>query len=552
MSAGPYVGALDQGTGGTRFVVFDREGAPVSSAFTAHNTIERGTDRVEYDPLKLWGCATDTIRRALVRADIEADQLRALGVSSQRQTVLAWAEATGRPVTNALSWQDRRTADRVAALDADERRLIRERTGLEPDPYFAAPGVQWLLDNGGTQGAVGGDRGSDGDAGGDGGDGAGAHPADGAGGARGDGAGRVRSGDVGGEADPTLRDRAAAGEVLVGTADSWLLYNLTGTHATDVTNAAQTMLFDIRAREWDDDLLDLFDVPRAALPAVHPASDPSGFGETDPGGILGAAVPVTGVMGDQQAALLGRVGGDRDDAKVTYGTGNFFLQHTGTEPVDAGTDLLSTVWFQRAGSAPLYALEGPVFATGTLLEWLRSVGFLDRAEGFDQLGSTAVEGSVRVVPGFGGLGAPHWVPDADTAVLGVTRDTDPDAVVRAAVRAIAFATRAVVEAAEAATGAHHDRLLVDGGAIQHDEFAQWQADLLDRRLVRSAVTQTTALGAGFAAGLAAGVWDSLADLDRCRTEGRTFVPTVDSTRASEAYRRWRAAVESVAALPDDA
>ncbi|MBB6645646.1 FGGY family carbohydrate kinase [Halobellus ruber] len=511
MSAGPYVGALDQGTGGTRFVVFDGDGSPVSSAYTTHNTVTPDVDRVEYDPLKLWGCATDTIRRVLVRADVEADRLRALGVSSQRQTVLLWEAATGRPVANALSWQDRRTADRIAALDAEDRQLIRSRTGLEPDPYFAAPNAQWLLDNGDA--------------------------------ATGDG--KPGFGDSAGTA---LRERAAAGNVLVGTVDSWLLYNLTGTHATDVTNAAQTMLFDIHAREWDDDLLDLFGVPRAALPTVHPSSDPTGFGETDPDGILGAAVPVTGVMGDQQAALLGRVGADRDAAKVTYGTGNFFLQHTGTEAPDADSKLLSTVWFQRAGSGPLYGLEGPVFATGTLLEWLRSVGFLERADGFDRLGPTAPRGPVQVVPGFGGLGAPYWVPGVDTAVLGVTRNTDADAVVRAAVRAIAFATRTVVDAAEAATGVDHDRLLVDGGAIQHDEFAQWQADLLGRRLVRSEVTQTTALGAGFAAGLAADVWDSIDDLDRCRTEGRTFTPSAESDAVEAAYRRWQTAVDAVAGI----
>jgi glycerol kinase len=511
MSAGPYVGALDQGTGGTRFVVFDGDGSPVSSAYTTHNTVTPDADRIEYDPLKLWGCATDTIGRALVRADVEADRLRALGVSSQRQTVLLWEAATGRPVANALSWQDRRTADRIAALDTEDRQLIRSRTGLEPDPYFAAPNAQWLLDNGGAATADGHDG-------------------------------------FGNRTGSTLRERAAAGEVLVGTVDSWLLYNLTGTHATDVTNAAQTMLFDIHDREWDDDLLDLFDVPPPALPSVHPSSDPTGFGETDPDGILGAAVPVTGVMGDQQAALLGRIGDDRDDAKVTYGTGNFFLQHTGTEPPELDSKLLSTIWFQRAGSDPLYGLEGPVFATGTLLEWLRSVGFLERADGFDRLGPTVPRGPVQVVPGFGGLGAPYWVPGVDTAVLGVTRNTDADAVVRAAVRAIAFATRAVVEAAESATGAAHDRLLVDGGAIQHDAFAQWQADLLGRRLVRSEVTQTTALGAGFAAGLAADVWDSVDDLDRCRTQGQTFTPSAESDAVEAAYRRWRTTVESVAGI----
>jgi glycerol kinase len=508
MSSEPYVGALDQGTGGTRFAVFDRRGRPVSSAFTAHDAVSRDAGRAEYDPRELWGCATESIRRALLGADVEPDRLRALGVSTQRQTVLVWEADSGRPVTNALGWQDRRAAGRVAALDADERRLIRARTGLEPDPYFAAPTVQRLLDGG-----------SSGDAIGDGPAGSGERP---------------------------LRERAAAGEVLVGTADSWLLFNLTGTHATDVTNAAQTMLFDVHDRAWDGDLLDLFGVPRAALPAVHPSSDPDGFGETDPDGILGAAVPVTGVLGDQQAALLGRIGPDLDDAKVTYGTGNFFLQDVGTDPTAAETPLLDTIWFHRAGSDPRYGLEGPVFATGTLLEWLRSVGFLDRADGFDRLGPTTLGESVRIVPGFGGLGAPWWASDADTAVLGVTRDTDADAVVRAAVRAIGFATRAVVEAAEAATGVDHDRLLVDGGAIQHDAFAQWQADLLDRRLVRSEATETAASGAGVAAGLSAGVRNGLDDRDRHRTGGRSFTPNGDSDAVDDAYRRWREVVESVA------
>ena len=520
MTTAPYVGALDQGTGGTRFAVFDTDGTAVSEAFTTHNTLTPGAGRIEYDPRNLWGCATDTIRRALVRAEIDPAQLRTLGVSSQRQTALLWAADTGRPVTNAISWQDRRTADRIAALDFDERRAIRHKTGLEPDPYFAAPAIQWLLDNGSDTAASGAER----------------APSD--------------AQDSGGNADreTPLRRRAAQGDVLAGTVDSWLLYNLTGVHATDITNAAQTLLFDIHAREWDDDLLSIFDVPRPSLPTVYPSSDSEGFGETDPNGVLGAAVPVTGVMGDQQAALLGRVASDCDDAKVTYGTGNFFLQPTGREPVAVDGDLLTTIWFQRAGGEPRYGLEGPVFATGAVLEWLRTVGFLDRAGGLDELGETEPHGSVHVVPGFGGLGAPDWVPEAETAVVGVTRETDRGDVVRAAVRAIAFGTRAVVEAAEAATGVDHTRLLVDGGAVRHDEFAQWQANLLDRRLIRPGVSQTTALGAGLAAGLAVGVWNSLEDLDRCRPEGRTFSPTTESEVVTDAYQRWLTVVDAVAEI----
>jgi len=505
-----YIGALDQGTSGTRFVVFDADGKPLSEAFTSNRQRSIGADRIEYDPLKLWGCATDAIRRGLANAEVESEQLRALGISAQRQTVLLWDADSGRPVTGALSWRDRRTAATIRALDEAEKRLIRERTGLEPDPYFAAPNVKWLLDNG-----------SD---------------------ARDEADGSVNQGSG------DRRDRANRGEVLVGTVDAWLLYNLTGAHATDVTNAAQTMLFDIHERAWDDELLDLFDVPRAALPEVHPSSDPEGFGTTDPDGILNTAVPVTGVMGDQQAALLGRVArtddGARDSAKVTYGTGNFFLQSTGGEPVEARGSLLTTIWFQRAGEPPRYGLEGPVFSTGAILEWLQEIGLLDG--GIDCPTVTEQTGAVQLVPSFDGFGAPEWISETSGGVFGLDRQTDREDLLRAAVEAIAFGTRAVIEAAEEATDVEHDRVLVDGGAIQDDAFAQCQADLIGRPLVRSDVTQTTALGAAFAAGMAVEVWGPDADLEACRPDGRTFTPDGTDGRVDEAYRRWRDVVSTVA------
>ncbi|QCC47554.1 FGGY family carbohydrate kinase [Halobellus limi] len=551
MSGTSHLGALDQGTSGTRFVIFDESGTPISEAFTGHQPQTAGAGRIEYDPLRLWGCATDAIRRGLAGADLDAAELRALGISSQRQTVLLWDAESGRPCTSALSWRDRRTTAQIQALDDEERRLIRDRTGLEPDAYFAAPKIKWLLDEGGDGAQKAGrgeqEAGRSGERAGPNGQKSGRSERR-ADRDRGADADEGAAGHDDGRRDADLRERAARGEVLLGTVDSWLCYNLTGRHVTDVTNAAQTMLFDIRGREWDDDLLALFDVPRPALPTVRPSSDPEGFGVTDPDGVLNAAVPVTGVMGDQQAALLGRVACTESNAKVTYGTGNFFLQNTGTEPVEADGELLTTIWFQRAGEDPYYGLEGPVFATGAVLEWLRTVGLLEDAAELDQPGCTEREEAVHFVPAFGGLGAPDWVPGARGGVFGLHRDTDRDDVLRAAVEAIGFGTRAVVEAAEAATGVAQDRLLVDGGAIQNDEFAQCQADLIDRPLVRSNVTQTTALGACFAAGLAAGVWGSLDDLEPCRPNGRTFSPTGDSAAVTDAYRRWRDVVETVARM----
>jgi glycerol kinase len=492
---GEYIGAIDQGTTGTRFVIFDGAAEPVADAFTSHTRRMTPPDRVEYDPMEIWASATDAVGRGLRAADVGTDDLAALAVANQRQTSLLWDRATGEPVTPAISWQDRRTADRVAAMDAGTTALIRERTGLVPDPYFAAPTLEWLLDEGGA-------------------------------------------GD--------LRARARAGEVAFGTVDAWLVSRLTGEHATDVTNAAQTMLFDIHDLAWDEDLLAAFDVPPTVLPEVRPSSDPEGFGRTDPDGTLGASVPVAGVLGDQQAVLLGQAGFAAGDAKVTYGSGNFFLQNTGSEPVTGTDDLLTTVWFQRAGEEPWYGLEGPVFTTGAALEWLETVGLLEDTGGADALaGGVDDPDGVAVVPAFTGLGAPDWTPGARAAVFGLSRHTRREHLVRATLESIAFGTRAVVEAAGAATGVDHDRLLVDGGAIYDDAFAALQADLLGTSLARAGVTQTTALGAAFAAGLAVGTWDSLSAVREVHDTDRVFRPTDDRASIEERYRRWLAVVEAV-------
>lgn len=493
-----YIGAIDQGTAGTRFVVFDQSGRPAADAFTKLTPQTAESGRVEYDPVELWGSVTDVVHRGLASADIGADDLSALAVANQRQTTIVWERSSSRPVAAALSWQDRRTVDRMASLEPEVVDLIRERTGLIPDPYFAAPKLEWLLEHGG---------------------------------------------------DGSLRERAEAGEVLFGTVDSWLLYHLTGAHVTDVTNAAQTMLFDIEALSWDDDLLDVFGIPREMLPAVRPSSDLEGFGRTDPDGVLAAKIPVTGVLGDQQAALVGQAGFDDGAAKVTYGSGNFFIQNTGTDPVWTDNGLLTTIWFQQAGGDPWYGLEGPVFTTGTTLEWLERIGLLDDPGELARL-ARAVDSTegVFVLPAFAGLGAPVWDPMVRAAIVGMSRGTRRRHIVRATVESIAFETRAVIETAEAATGVEHERVLVDGGAVYDDDFGQLQADIVGRTLVRPAVTQTTALGAAFVAGLAIGMWDSMDAVRDAWESGRTIRPETNAEAVDRRYRIWTAVAECVQTL----
>ncbi|AUX08268.1 glycerol kinase [Halalkaliarchaeum desulfuricum] len=496
MSERQFIGVINQGTTGTQFVVFDRV-EPVAEAFSAVDRMVDGYDRVEYDPEDLWTSTLDSIQRGLRRADIGPEELAGIGFATQRQTTVVWDRKTGQPVGNAIGWQDRHTAGGIATLDRGEIELIRNRTGLIPDPYFAGPKLKGLLDT-----------------------------------------------------DDALRARAHAGGLLFGTVDSWLVYNLTGRHVTDVTNAAQTMLFDIREQKWDDDLLALFDVPRAMLPEVRPSSDPVGFGRTDPDGVLATEIPVTGVLGDQQASLVGQAGFDPGDAKVTYGSGNFFLQNTGDEPVQAGDDLLTTIWFQEAGEDPLYGLEGPVFTTGSILERLGDVGFLDEPERITRL-SRSVDSTdgVFVVPEFDGFGSQRWGPGSRISLVGLARHTRREHVARAAVESIAFGTRAAVEAAETATGVEHDRLRVDGGAIYDDEFARMQATLIGIPLVRSAVTQTAALGAAVAAGLALEVWESPTQVREQRTIEETFRPEGSETDAVDRrYRDWRDVVDTVRCL----
>jgi glycerol kinase len=519
MTAEIYVGAIDQGTTGTRFMVFDHAGTVVANAYETHEQIYPEPGWVEHDPLEIWANTKSVVRTALEDAAIAADQLSALGVTNQRETTLLWDRDTGKPVHNAIVWQDRRTTDRVEQLEAEDKvEDIREKTGLEADAYFSATKVEWLLDNAVEEPST-------------------SNP------------NKPRSDD----ADPIktqrarpadLEERAADGEIAFGTIDSWLIYNLTGNHVTDVTNASRTMLFDIHEMDWDDGLLEEFGVPEACLPEVRPSSDEADYGTTDAEGFLGAEIPVAGALGDQQAALFGQTCFDAGDAKNTYGTGSFVLLNTGAEAVESDHGLLTTVGFQRSGEPVQYALEGAIFVTGAAIEWLEDVSLVDDPAETERLArSVDSTDGVYVVPAFTGLGAPHWDQRARGTIVGMTRGTRREHLVRAALEAIAYQTRDVTEAMEADANVELERLKVDGGAVKNNFLCQLQADELGAEIVRPEVDETTALGAAYAAGLAVGYWD---DLDELRTNwqvDREFAPEMDPDEADAKYDRWGEAVE---------
>jgi glycerol kinase len=497
-----YIGSIDQGTTGTRFMVFDHSGQVVTSAYEKHEQIYPEAGWVEHDPTEIWENSTAVIEKALSEAGIDAEQLAGIGVTNQRETTIVWDAKTGRPVHNAIVWQDRRTTDRVEELEEDGLvDEIRAKTGLEADAYFSATKAEWLLDN--------------------------ADPL------------KLDSTRI-----EDLRDRAANGELLFGTIDTWVIYNLTGNHITDVTNASRTMLYNIHDAEWDEDLLEEFGVPEAMLPEVRPSSDEDYYGYTDPDGFLGAEIPVAGALGDQQAALFGQTCFDAGDVKNTYGTGSFVLMNTGTEAVESDHGLLTTIGFQRSGEPIQYALEGSIFITGASIEWLEDVDLIYNAAQTAQLASSvdSTDG-VYFVPAFTGLGAPHWDGRARGTIVGMTRGTKKEHLVRATLEAIAYQTRDVTEAMEADSGIEMNRLRVDGGAVKNNFLCQLQADIIGTEIARPEVDETTALGSAYAAGLAVGYWETVDELRKNWQIDRDFVPAMDPDRADRLYDRWDDAVE---------
>ena len=496
----PFLLALDQGTTSCRALVFDADGAVVSVAQQPFPQHYPRPGWVEHDAGEILDTQLAVARDALRRARLDAADLAGLGLTNQRETTVLWDRASGRPVHRAVVWQDRRTADRCRRLvDDGLEPHIRATTGLRADPYFSGTKLAWLLD------AV-------------------------------DGA----------------RDAAARGDLLFGTVDTWLLWHLTGgrdggLHATDVTNASRTMLFDIRRGTWDDTLLDALGVPRAVLPEVRPSS--GSFGETT---ALGGTVPILGVAGDQQAALFGQACLAPGLAKNTYGTGCFLLLNTGRTPVASAHGLVTTVAWDL-GDGPEYALEGSVFVAGAAVQWLRDeLRLLDTAPDSAYFaGKVEGNGGVYVVPAFAGLGAPYWAPEARGAVFGLTRGTTKAHLVRATLESLAYQTRDVLDAMTADAGLALQSLRVDGGAAANDLLMQFQADVLGVAVERPASVETTAFGAAALAGLAAGVWDREALAQRWEAEAR-FEPTLPGAEREALYAGWRRAVRAALAWAHDA
>ncbi|WP_157270790.1 glycerol kinase GlpK [Azohydromonas aeria] len=494
-----YLLALDQGTSSSRSIVFDAAGRVVAQAQRELRQRFPQPGWVEHDPMEIWNSQLDTARRALAQARLSARDVAAIGIANQRETTLLWERATGRPLHHAIVWQDRRGEPLCAQLRAQGLEpLVRERTGLVIDSYFSATKIRWLLDH--VAGA---------------------------------------------------RAAAQRGELAFGTVDSWLLWQLTAgrVHATDVSNASRSMLWDIARRRWDEELLAALDIPASLLPEVLPSSHR--FGDSD-AAHFGAAIPVCGMAGDQQAALFGQACFAPGMAKNTYGTGCFLLMHTGNRLQRSRNGLVSTAAAQP-GAAAQYALEGSVFVGGAVVQWLRDgLHAIDASAEVEALaGSVPDSGGVTVVPAFTGLGAPYWNAEARGAILGLTRGSSAAHVARAALESIAFQSAALLQAmsrdAQEGGGLPVSELRVDGGACVNDLLMQFQADLLGIPVLRPQVTETTALGAAYLAGLGAGVWQVLDELAAQWRPERVFTPTMERDRAQELMARWERAVRQVVA-----
>lgn len=486
-----YIGALDQGTTSSRFMIFDESGTVVGSAQEEHQQIMPQAGWVEHNPLEIWAKVSTVISAALTHAGIKGTDLSVIGITNQRETTVAWDRVTGKPLYNAIVWQDTRGQIILDEFSDEQKSETTYKTGLAIAPYFSGSKMSWLLKN-----------------------------------------------------IPAVRDASAVGTLLFGTIDTWVIWNLTNKlHLTDVTNASRTLLMNLVTLQWDDDLLSTFGVPRTALPEIKSSSEIYGLTKSD--GPLGAQVPIAGILGDQHAAMVGQLCFERGDTKCTYGTGNFALVNTGTEIVRSKQGLLTTVCFKFGDEPARFALEGSVAVTGSAVQWLRDqLGLITSASEIESLAASVSDnGGVYFVPAFSGLFAPYWRSDARGVLVGLTRAVTKAHIARATLEAITYQTKDVIDAMAAETGVTLKTLKVDGGITQNNLCMQIQSDVLQISLSRPVVSETTALGAAYAAGLAVGVWPSIESLRNQWNESASWSPDYGSELPTVGYGKWRKAIE---------
>ncbi len=487
-----YILSLDQGTTSSRAIIFDKKGEVIAVAQKEFTQIFPKSGWVEHDALEIWSSQASVAAEATVKAGLNGKNIAAMGITNQRETVIVWDKNTGKPIYNAIVWQDRRTASYCDELkQAGKEEMIRNKTGLLIDAYFSATKIKWMLDN-----------------------------------------------------IPNARAEAEAGNLICGTVDTWLIWNFTKgeLHVTDVTNASRTLLFNIHTMEWDDELLDLFTIPKSMLPSVKQSSEV--YGETK-STLFAHPIPISGIAGDQQAALFGQMCTNPGMVKNTYGTGCFMLMNIGKEPKLSKNNLLTTVAWQINGETN-YALEGSIFIAGAVVQWLRDgLGIIKTAADIEELALKVEDtGGVYFVPAFAGLGAPYWDSNARGTIVGLSRGTTASHIARAAIESIAYQTADVLKAMEADAGVKIKELRVDGGATANNILMQFQSNLLNCKVIKPRVVETTALGAAYLAGLATGYWKDIAEIQQLWESDKVFDPAVATAETEKGFAEWKRAVNA--------
>ena len=498
MSEKKYVVTIDQGTTGTRCMIFSKDGKVISSAYEEHQQLYPKPGWVEHDPLEIWEKTKRVIKSALLPKEIKPGEIAGIGITNQRETTIIWDPHTSKPLYNALVWQDTRTREICQAMtDKGLEKVVRDKTGLVINTYFSGPKIKWLLEN-----------------------------------------------------VPGVKEKAKGGDAIFGNIDTWIIWNLTGgpdggAHITDYTNASRTMLMNLKTLDWDDELLKELNIPRGMIPDIRPSSDKNIYGYTKKEGPFGAVIPVCGDLGDQQGALFGQTCFEIGETKNTYGTGCFLVQNTGTTPVKSKSGLLTTVAYGLEEGKATYALEGSIAITGAAIQWLRdNLGLIKSASETEKIAQSVEDaGGIYFVPAFSGLFAPYWDMYARGVIVGLTRFITKEHIVRATLESICYQTKDVVNALYADSGIKLTALKVDGGASKNNFLMQLQSDILGVTCMRPPVEQTSALGSAYCAGLATGLWDNLDELKKNWRIDKKFEPEWDEQKREQGYKGWRKAVE---------